>query len=305
VTLKFSINTPEDQVIETRALGDMTDAIQKSLNLWLMVFDENGIFVQAAKAEVGDNFQHNGHTDTQFTVTLNKTSATLTVGDTLALKASIPSGTYTPKYTWSSSNKKVATVTQKGEVKAIGEGTATITVKTANGKKATCKITVPKAPTKVTLSKTKATLVAGAKLTLKAKLNPAKAKTTLTWSSSNKKVAMVSKNGVVKALKAGTATITVRTANGKKATCKVTVPKAPTKVAFAQKSYSVKAGKKITLKTKLTPDKAKTTLTWSSSNKKIATVTQKGVVKGIRKGTVTITVKTANGKKATVKVTVK
>jgi uncharacterized protein YjdB len=67
----------------------------------------------------------------------------------------------------------------------------------------------------------------------------------------------------------------------------------------------VKAGKKITLKTKLTPAKAKTTLTWSSSNKKIATVTQKGVVKGIRKGTVTITVKTANGKKATVKVTVK
>ena len=75
VTLKFSINTPEDQVIETRALGEMTDAIQKSLNLWLMVFDENGIFVQAAKAEVGDNVQHDGHTDTQFMVTLNKTSA--------------------------------------------------------------------------------------------------------------------------------------------------------------------------------------------------------------------------------------
>ena len=76
VTLKFSINTPEDQVIETRALGEMSDDIQKSLNLWLMVFDENGIFVQAAKAEVGDNFQHDGHTDTRFTVTLNKTSAT-------------------------------------------------------------------------------------------------------------------------------------------------------------------------------------------------------------------------------------
>ena len=160
-------------------------------------------------------------------------------------------------------------------------------------------------PTRVTLNKTKATLVAGAKLTLKAKLTPAKAKTALTWSSSNKKVATVTQKGEVKAIGEGTATITVKTANGKKATCKVTVPKAPTKVAFAKKSYSVKAGKKITLKTKLTPAKAKTTLTWSSSNKKIATVTQKGVVKGIRKGTVTITVKTANGKKATVKVTVK
>ncbi len=238
-------------------------------------------------------------------VTLNKTKATLVAGAKLTLKAKLTPAKAKTTLTWSSSNKKVATVTQKGEVKAIGEGTAVITVKTVGGKKATCKITVPKAPTKVTLSKTKAMLVVGAKLTLKAKLAPVKAKTTLTWSSSNKKVAMVSKNGVVKALKAGTATITVRTANGKKATCKVTVPAAPTKVAFAKKSYSVKAGKKITLKTKLTPAKAKTTLTWSSSNKKIATVTQKGVVKGIRKGTVTITVKTANGKKATVKVTVK
>jgi len=161
------------------------------------------------------------------------------------------------------------------------------------------------APTKVTLNKTKATLVVGAKLTLKAKLTPAKAKTALTWSSSNRKVAVVTKKGVVKALKKGKATITVKTADGKKATCKITVPAAPKKVAFAKKSYSVKAGKKITLKTKLTPAKAKTTLKWTSSNKKIATVSSKGVVKGIRKGTVTITVKTANGKKATVKVTVK
>ena len=238
-------------------------------------------------------------------VTLNKTKATLVAGAKLTLKAKLTPAKAKTTLTWSSSNKKVATVTQKGVVKAIGKGTAVITVKTAGGKKATCKITVPEAPTKVTLSKTKATLVVGAKLTLKVKLAPAKAKTTLTWSSSNKKVAKVSKSGVVKALKAGTATITVQTANGKKATCKVTVPVAPTKVAFAKKSYSVKAGKKITLKTKLTPTKAKTILTWSSSNKKIATVTQKGVVKGIRKGTVTITVKTANGKKATVKVTVK
>lgn len=76
VTLTFSINTPEEELIETRTLGEMTDAIQSSLSLWLMVFDENGIFVQAAKAEVGDNVQHGGHTDTKFTVTLYKTSAT-------------------------------------------------------------------------------------------------------------------------------------------------------------------------------------------------------------------------------------
>ena len=159
-------------------------------------------------------------------------------------------------------------------------------------------------PTGITLNKKKVTLVAGAKLTLKASLVPAGAESALTWTSSNKKVATVTQEGVVKALRKGTATINVRTANGKKATCKITVPTAPTKIAFAQKSYSVKVGKKIALKTTLTPAKAKTRLTWTSSNKKIATVSSKGVVKGIRKGKVVITVQTANGKKAKVKVTV-
>lgn len=162
----------------------------------------------------------------------------------------------------------------------------------------------PVEPAKITLNKKKATLVAGAKLALKASLAPVGAESALTWTSSNKKVATVTQKGVVKALRKGTATITVRTANGKKATCKITVPTAPTKIVFAKKNYSVKVGKKIALKTSLTPTKAKTTLIWTSSNKKIATVSSKGVVKGIRKGKVVITVKTANGKKAKVKVTV-
>ena len=69
----------------------------------------------------------------------------------------------------------------------------------------------------------KATVVVGATLKLTAKLSPTGAKTAYTWTSSDKKVATVNSKGVVKALKAGKATITVKTANGKKATCKVTV----------------------------------------------------------------------------------
>ena len=71
------------------------------------------------------------------------------------------------------------------------------------------------------------------------------------------------------------------------------------------KSKTVKVGKKLTLSAVLTPADAKTALTWSSSDKKIATVSKKGVVKGVKPGTVTITVKAANGKKATIKLTVK
>lgn len=75
VTLAVSIQTPGETTLETRALVDMTDDIQKNLNLWLLVFDENSIFVQAAQAQPSDNVDHNGHTDTKFTVTLNTTSA--------------------------------------------------------------------------------------------------------------------------------------------------------------------------------------------------------------------------------------
>lgn len=79
-------------------------------------------------------------------------------------------------------------------------------------------------PTGVSITKgKKATLYVGDRLTLKAKLKPSNAKTKLTWKSSNRKVARVDSAGKVTALKKGKATITVRTANGKKATCVVTV----------------------------------------------------------------------------------
>ena len=75
VKVQFSINAPEQGIAETRTLGEMTDAAQKALNVWLLVFDNNGLFLQAAQATPGDNANHDGHTDTKFTATLNATSA--------------------------------------------------------------------------------------------------------------------------------------------------------------------------------------------------------------------------------------
>ena len=75
VTLTFGVSAPEAGVAQTRTLGEMTDDLQQSLSLWLMVYDEQGIFVQAAQATPGGNVAHGDHTDTQFTVTLNATSA--------------------------------------------------------------------------------------------------------------------------------------------------------------------------------------------------------------------------------------
>ena len=129
--------------------------------------------------------------------------------------------------------------------------------------------------------------------------------------SSNKKVVQVTvKNGklTIKGLKAGKATVTVTSTKGAKATVKITVQKQ--KVATKKLSATVstkqtlKKGKKVTLKVAKTPFTAQDSVKWTTSNKKVATVTSKGVVKGLKKGTATITAK-AGKKVVKFKVTVK
>ena len=137
----------------------------------------------------------------------------------------------------------------------------------------------------------------------------------VSWKTSNKKVVSV-KNGKIKGLKAGkSATITVQLASGKKASFKVKVQKP----AVATKSIKVtnaatgrKQGKKATmkrgqslkLKAALTPITSLQKVKWSTSNKKIVTVSKSGVIKAKKKGKATITVKSGN-KKYNIKITVK
>lgn len=129
--------------------------------------------------------------------------------------------------------------------------------------------------------------------------------------SSNSKVAKVSvKNGklTIKGMKAGKATVTVTSAKGAKATVKVTVQKKKVTLkklqAITSRKVTVKKGKKTTLKVANSPITAKASVKWKTSNKKVASVTSKGVVKGLKKGSATITA--YSGKvKMTFKVTVK
>ena len=129
--------------------------------------------------------------------------------------------------------------------------------------------------------------------------------------SSNSKVAKVSvKNGklTIKGMKAGKATVTVTSAKGAKATVKVTVQKKKVALkklqALTSRKVSVKKGKKTTLKVVNSPITAKASVKWKTSNKKVVSVTSKGVVKGLKKGSATITA--YSGKvKVTFKVMVK
>ena len=157
-----------------------------------------------------------------------------------------------------------------------------------------------KADTKVTvtLNKKTATVYKGKTTTLKATVTGADAPK-VTFTSSNPKVAAVNKTtGKVTAKAKGTAVITAKCGDVK-VTCKVTV-KNPT-LTLNKTSASVKVGKTTKITAKATPSGK---VTYKSGNKKIATVSSNGTIKGIKKGTAKITV-TCNGVTKTVKVTVK
>ena len=157
-------------------------------------------------------------------LTLDRTTLTMTEGDTQTLSATVKPDNATDKtVTWSSSNTAVATV-DGGKVTAVAPGTATITAK-AGDKTATCAVTVEKKVvpvTSLTLDRTTLTMTEGDTQTLTATVKPDNATDkTVTWTSSNTSVATVD-GGKVTAVAPGTATITAK-AGDKTATCAVTV----------------------------------------------------------------------------------
>ena len=143
---------------------------------------------------------------------INKKKVTVCTGQTVQLKVN----GVKKKARWTSSNKSVATVTQKGKVSAKKKGNATVTAKIGN-KKYTCKVTVesPK------LSKTSITVKNGKTYQLKMQNTKQKYK----WSSKNKSIATVTSKGKVTGKKTGTTYIYAKSASGKIFKCKVIVKK--------------------------------------------------------------------------------
>ena len=161
-------------------------------------------------------------------VTLNKSVLSLVEGESETLVATIePADTTDKSLTWTSTAPSVASV-NNGTVTAVGAGSATIIVTTANGKITMCQVTVTAAVTNIpvtsiSLNKSTASVHFGDTLQLTATLTPADATDqAVTWESTNTAVATV-ENGLVTTHGIGTATITATTPNGKSASCAITV----------------------------------------------------------------------------------
>ena len=215
--------------------------------------------------------------------------------------------------TCASSNKKIVSVSKTGLLNAKKAGSAKITVTTTDKKKVVIKLKVvdPSMPTKLSLDHT-GTVKMNLQDTLQLDytITPATATSTVTWKSSNPKIAAIDKTtGLLTPKKDGTVTITATTARGKK-TAKVKVkivdPYKPTGISFAEgkSGKTDKIDYPLQLTPVLKPEGAQSAITWKSSNAKIATVDANGVVTPRKKGKVTITATTYNKKKASFKLTV-
>ncbi|HIR13949.1 MAG TPA: Ig-like domain-containing protein [Candidatus Choladousia intestinavium] len=229
---------------------------------------------------------------------------TLAKGRKQTLKPILSPITSQEKITYTSSNKKIVTVSSKGVLTAKAAGKAKITVKSGR-KKVSVVITVPKTRTKAIKGVPSAlTLRKGRTYTLKARRSPSGSDEKLTYSTSNKRIVTVSSKGVLTAKAAGKAKITVKSGS-KKVTVTVTVSRTKTKaIKGVPSALTLRKGKTYTLKARRSPSGSDEKLTYTSSNKKIATVNSGGKIKAVRKGKVRITVTSGKVKKTCV-VTVK
>lgn len=248
-------------------------------------------------------------------ITLSSSDVSLIVGETSQLVATVSPTDATDKtVTWSvSEGSEYISVTQNGLVSAIAAGSAVVTAKTNNNLVATCNFTISNTavlPTGVTLDKTSINLVVGGSETLSATVAPNEATDkTVTWSvSEGSEYVSVSQNGVVSAIAAGSAVVTVKTSNDKTATCNVTVSNTavlPTGVTLSKDSIDLYVGDSETLTATVSPnDTTDKTLTWSViSGNDVVSITN-GTVTGLKEGTATVQVSTSNGKTDTCAVNV-
>ena len=257
--------------------------------------------------------------ETEILVTGVKVSTpTLTIneGETATISFTVePSNASNKGVSFTSSDTSVVTVDENGVVTAVGPGTATITITTKDGSyTATVTVTVKGksvAVSGVSLDIVEVTIKEGDSVTLTATVKPDDAADkSVSWSSSDDAVASVA-DGVVTGVKAGSATITVKTNDGgKTATCAVTVEAkavAVESVSLDKSELTLIVGEDATLTATVKPDGATDkSVSWASDKEAVATVDEGGKVSAKAEGEATITVTTKDGgKTATCKVTVK
>ena len=241
-------------------------------------------------------------------LTLSTTTANLTVGETLQLRASVsPENTTNKDIRWTSTNTDIAVVSETGLVSAIKEGDVQIIASTADGSNlsAICEISVNSrfvSITQIAISPSSVNLAVGKTFNLEAQITPVDATNkNVNWSSTNSSVVIVDSNGQLTAKGIGTATIIASSQDGSNlsATCNVEVFEPTVQILSIKINPSAitgNVGETYLLTATITPENASDkTLVWSSDNSIIASVDSDGLLTLHAKGNAIIKASATDG----------
>ena len=305
-TRNLAWSSSNDAVVSVSQDGEVTAVAEGTATV--TVATEDGELMAECKVTVRIPVQ---------SVSLDKTTLQLPIGEKYLFTATIvPENATNSKMTWTSSDDAVVSVSQDGEVTAVAEGKATVTVTTEDGgKTAECVVEAIYVPVEsVTLDYTELELDFETTFRLTATIHPENATNkNVNWSCNNYMVASVDQNGTIKTLSPhpmfNPAIITVTTEDGnKRAQCVLNVVDKgePVKsISLDKSSVELKEGEEVTLKATILPNNATNkSISWSSSDNSVATV-KDGRVYAITAGSAIITATTAaGGNTATCSVTV-
>ena len=241
-------------------------------------------------------------------VSLNRAALTMGTGETFQLVATIPADEYSTGGSFFSDDPAIASVDpESGRVIAHTAGNTAITYQTDNGVTATCSVTVLNTkPNTVAFEQPMVALSVGDTAPLTVLYDGTRPACQATFTSDKPAVAAVdAETGKLTAKAVGTATVTVRSINGKTAKCYVTVKKAPSGISFSAPEMKLLVGEAVQLYVyPAGRDEVCSGVSFSSSDIKTGTVTASGKLTAKRAGAVTVTATAPNGKSATLTVTI-
>lgn len=246
------------------------------------------------------------------TVKLGKTGIRMGVGTTYRMKVNVWSNnTKTPAVRWKTSRKKIASVNQKGKIKAKKVGMTTITAVSRDRLKvkASCKVRVIQRASSIQIVPNYAVCYVGGTRKLHVSMKPKN--TTLhnvTWRSADTSIATVENDGMVRGIAEGETKITAVTKDGgkKKAVCviKVTEKVPATGIVVAQTDLTLKPGDSTKLSYSVLPNNTSDNISFASDNRRVAKVSGNGTVTATGTGNCTITILADGGVTSTVAVNV-
>jgi len=289
-----------------------------SSNPAVATVDENGKVTAVSRGEAVITFRDGmgAYAECRVTVnpatmTLRKTALTVKQGSRVSASWKIqPSGSK-PVITWASENPEIAAVDQKGRITGVYPGTARITATMPSGQVSAITVTVN--PIKVSSVKIKPSSVKmtlGETRTVTATVSPKNATwPAITWSSDDPSIVTIAQDGTLRAVGVGKTTIRATTIEGKTRTANVTVNPVYVKKMFLKADVTagliggVAGRNQVNLSYSIEPLNATIQdVEWTTSNKKIATVDENGVVTGHKDGSVTITCKATDGSRKYVRI---